>query len=1320
MSRDKAHPRQYYCWLLFITLGVWEAQAEPVVFSKLMVHPRSKKPAYIEIYNPTATPYDIARWRLKGGVHFEFPVFSVQDPRASFLRPFERLVVSAANAAETRTAYGAAAAVRIFGPWQGGLGPGEQRITLADKNGADVCTVKYTDREPWPSSDDSAGHAWVLIDPDRKVDDWRNWAMSARADEALGVAPLWNQTSPMPSPEIEAIGGTVLVDYHSAWRFNDAGQNLAAAWRAPAFDDRNWRTGPGLLGWDDKPLPGPGLRTRVRFNRQITYYFRFKFAYAGDIHEGDRLVLDQVLDDGAVYYLNGSEIGRSRMPVGPIHYLTLTTSTVPTASEELNILSLDPHVLVSGTNVLAVEVHQCAPASSDIVFGMRLRLVPMPRAGVVINELGTDAAGRFIEFCNTADQAANLKGYGLSDDLHNLRKHSFTNDCVLPSKGLAAIDLAACGLGNTDLFSIYLAGPNGQTVLNAVTVNFAEDGRAIGRGSDGQGAWFRLADPSRGQPNPTRAMRAFSGSSNLLGTSDVVINEIMYDPPFGAEGSEFLELYNRGAGPMDVSGWRLSEGITFDFPAGSMVAPGGYLVLAAHRKQFRKVYGDIPIAGAYQGRLRHGGERLRLVDAAGHVADEVDFKAEGDWPILAHGGGSSMELLNPWMDNARSSAWRDSDESPKAAWQTYGCTNVYQALDAAGGRSDYRELHLYLAGEGRVALRKIGLWKDGINFLDHPERLANGPSSADGWLAQGTHGSTFMTNGELHIIADGRGDNKADRVAIGCARIQRGERYELRFEGRWLAGCPRLIALTWDHSFGGSFLLALPKALGTPGQPNSVATKPPLSLVQAGPQLDDLMHFPPVPRSTDTVKLSAKIHCASPLASVQLFHRPDSPDGNARWLSKPMITDTNGSCFAELDEYRTNRLVVQFYVRAVGANGQSVTLPRPGASAPALWVVDDQKPPRDLRLERFIVSAYDLESMVHGNTAKYGYRQPRLSNHRYNMTYISNEERVFYGGSIRISGSPFTRGSELTKGKWDLPEDRMFRGRTKFYFDNDSNYHNRLCRYLLYQLGHAAADSEWVRVVINSSSAYLKEETEPMTSEFLERHFPNGNRGELYRIDDEWWFAENWQRQNRDADWQYKGTDDPARYRSEWQKKTRAVEDDYSALIAFFKTYSDNRYTQDAIERMLDPEATLEMAAVRGYICDWDSFTMFRGKNGYFYRRPEDGRFQFLQWDSDLAFRDANYPLYSERVATWMEKPYNQKRFQEYLAKLVAFSQSPQLATWFDVQRTACSACPPTADFYQAFFRRRNQVLPAIMGQTQALPQPSQSPLLRFLRSLTE
>ena len=39
-------------------------------------------------------------------------------------------------------------------------------------------------------------------------------------------------------------------------------------------------------------------------------------------------------------------------------------------------------------------------------------------------------------------------------------------------------------------------------------------------------------------------------------------------------------------------------------------------------------------------------------------------------------------------------------------------------------------------------------------------------------------------------------------------------------------------------------------------------------------------------------------------------------------------------------------------------------------------------------------------------------------------------------------------------------------------------------------------------------------------------------------------------------------------------------------------------------------------AAVRGWIDDWDTLTRNRGKNGYFYRRPTDGRWTLQHWDS--------------------------------------------------------------------------------------------------------
>jgi hypothetical protein len=672
-----------------------------------------------------------------------------------------------------------------------------------------------------------------------------------------------------------------------------------------------------------------------------------------------------------------------------------------------------------------------------------------------------------------------------------------------------------------------------------------------------------------------------------------------------------------------------------------------------------------------------------------------------------------MELLHPWADNALGSAWRDSDESGQADWKPYACTNTYLELLAMGRPSDYRELHLFLAGRGHVALRQIGLWKDGVNQLEHPARMSLDGTGTNGWLALGTHGASFVTNGELHLVAEGRGDNRPNHVEIDCPRLQRGARYELRFEARWIAGSPRLIAQTWDHSFGGSFRIDLPKQLGTPGAKNSATGNRPLDVAHAPPQVDGLQHRPAVPRSTNAVQITARVTGASPLHSARLFHRPDTPDGDAPWASSPMFDDgTQGSdtasgdgiFTAELRDYQTNGLVVQFFVEATAANGQVNTQPRRGAEAPAMYVVDDRRIRRDLRTDRFIVSAHDLGSMGEGGTAKYGFHHPRLSNHRYNLTFIANEERVFYGGAIRVSGSGFTRGSDLGKAKWQLPDDRPFRGRTEFYYDNDNNLHNRIARYLLYQLGHVTSQAEWTRVIINQTGPYLKQDTEPVTDEFLDRNFQNGGRGELYRIDDEWWLTDSGGRNNRDASWDYKDTDDPGRYRAEWSKRTRETEDDYSALIALFKTYSANRFTQDDIERLLDPRATLEVAAARAFINDWDSFTLERGKNGFLYRRPGDGRFQFLHWDSDLAFRDFSGPFSGERVANWIEKPYARRQLFYYVLQLIDLVKSPRFQAWLEMEQAVGALRNLNAPFYLSFFEMRSQFARQTMGRYATVP----------------
>ena len=85
------------------------------------------------------------------------------------------------------------------------------------------------------------------------------------------------------------------------------------------------------------------------------------------------LKLRLLRDDGAVVYLNGMEALRSNMPDGPVSYTTLASVGVggPAESTFYNF-AIDPSLLAEGVNVLAVEIHQVSPQSSDISFDLEL------------------------------------------------------------------------------------------------------------------------------------------------------------------------------------------------------------------------------------------------------------------------------------------------------------------------------------------------------------------------------------------------------------------------------------------------------------------------------------------------------------------------------------------------------------------------------------------------------------------------------------------------------------------------------------------------------------------------------------------------------------------------------------------------------------------------------------------------------------------------------------------------------------------------------------------------------------------------------------
>lgn len=183
------------------------------------------------------------------------------------------------------------------------------------------------------------------------------------------------------SGTVTARTGLIVVPAGSTWKYLDNGTDQGTAWRVGGFDDSTWRSGAAELGYgdgDEATAIGYGPDPNAKY---ITSYFRRNFTVA-DPTQISALTLNLLRDDGAVVYLNGTEVVRSNMPVGTIASATLAPAPVANA-EETQFLpyAVSPGLLVAGTNTLAVEIHQNVPTSSDVSFNLSLegaRVQPAP------------------------------------------------------------------------------------------------------------------------------------------------------------------------------------------------------------------------------------------------------------------------------------------------------------------------------------------------------------------------------------------------------------------------------------------------------------------------------------------------------------------------------------------------------------------------------------------------------------------------------------------------------------------------------------------------------------------------------------------------------------------------------------------------------------------------------------------------------------------------------------------------------------------------------------------------------------------------------
>ena len=187
----------------------------------------------------------------------------------------------------------------------------------------------------------------------------------------MSMAFLGDAPPPPPAEEDIARGST--------WRYWDGASSPSGDidfWRTPDFNDAQWETGAGPLGYGESYLA-----TTID-SGSTTAYFRRSFT-VDDPSVQTAMILELMYDDGIIVHLNGHEIVRRNMPAGSTGHGTLATEWREAGNtyEVLDVSDFVGH-LVDGSNVIAVEVHQNDPGSSDLVFDLALQLDTPPVCAV--------------------------------------------------------------------------------------------------------------------------------------------------------------------------------------------------------------------------------------------------------------------------------------------------------------------------------------------------------------------------------------------------------------------------------------------------------------------------------------------------------------------------------------------------------------------------------------------------------------------------------------------------------------------------------------------------------------------------------------------------------------------------------------------------------------------------------------------------------------------------------------------------------------------------------------------------------------------------
>jgi hypothetical protein len=177
-------------------------------------------------------------------------------------------------------------------------------------------------------------------------------------------------------------------------------------------------------------------------------------------------------------------------------------------------------------------------------------------------------------------------------------------------------------------------------------------------------------------PTKNASIAAFFGP-DTVGTAPVIINEINYHSANEADAADWIELYNRAAYSVDISGWIMKDekdDHSFEIPENVMLPVNAYFVICEDTTLFKKQFPKVKKrTGNFDFGLGNSGDCIRLYSQYMEFVDSVHYFDDSPWPTLADGGGSSLALTGPYLDNDLAQSWSD------LCWLTPGSKNVLKS-----------------------------------------------------------------------------------------------------------------------------------------------------------------------------------------------------------------------------------------------------------------------------------------------------------------------------------------------------------------------------------------------------------------------------------------------------------------------------------------------------------------------------------------------------------------------------------------------------------------------------------------------------------------